>query len=297
MNSQPPHPGSKTAELDEQETLQRMICDGLAPIALPPGAAAGLRSRLLQRVGDSARRHAGLITVRAGDGTWRKLIKGVRSKLLHDGADGASLLIELAAGAALPVHRHQHLEEGIVLRGSLQLGDLDLFPGDYHVSPPGSRHGRISSRSGGLAYLRGSSLGNARATLGELIRGLLPGAGPATHTVHAADDGWEVIADGVEQKSLWGAGDVVSCFYRLAAGGQLPAHAHTHEEECVLLAGDAYFGDILVRTGEFHLAPAGSAHGEISSEHGALAFVRGHSFVPRSGWSAINRLTENPGAT
>ena len=280
MNSPPTHRGSTAAENDEQEALQRMICDGLAPIALPPGAAGGLRSRLLQRVGDSARRHAGLITVRTGDGVWRRLLKGVRSKLLHDGAEGTSVLIELAAGAVLPVHRHQHLEEGIVLRGSLQLGDLNLVPGDYHVSPPGSRHGRISSRSGGLAYLRGSSLGHTRAALGELIGGLLPGAGPAAHTVLAADDDWQTIADGVEQKILWRAGDVVSRFYRLAAGSHLPAHAHAHEEECMLLAGDAYFGDILVRAGEFHLAPAGSAHGEISSEHGAVAFVRGHAFVP-----------------
>lgn len=279
MNREPT-PASQTTDHDEQEALQRMICEGLAPIALPAADAAGLRSRLLQRVGSSARRHAGLITVRAGDGTWRALVKGVRSKLLHAGADGASVLIELAAGATLPVHRHQHLEEGIILRGSLQLDDLNLVPGDYHVSPPGSRHGRISSRSGGLAYLRGSSLGNTRAALGDLIGGLLPHAGPAAHTVLAADGGWEMIANGVEQKILWRAGAVVSRFYRLAAGGRLPAHAHDCEEECMMLSGDAYFGDLLLQAGEFHFAPAGSAHGEINSEHGALAFVRGHALVP-----------------
>jgi len=280
MNNEPKSPARQTTDSDEQEALQRMICEGLAPIPLPAADAAGLRSRLLQRVGSSARRHAGLITIRAGDGSWRTVIAGVRSKLLHEGAHGASVLIELAAGATLPVHRHQHLEEGIVLRGSLQLGELQLLPGDYHVSPPGSRHGRISSRSGGLAYLRGSSLGNTRAALGELLGGLLPGAGPAAHTVLAADGGWEVIADGVEQKILWRAGDIVSRFFRLAPGGRLPAHAHECEEECMMLSGDAYFGDLLLQAGEFHLAPTGSEHGEISSEHGALAFVRGHELVP-----------------
>jgi len=98
MNREPTSPNSQTNEHDEQEALQRMICEGLAPIALPAADAAGLRSRLLQRVGRSARRHAGLITVRVGDGSWRRLIKGVRSKLLHAGVDGASVLIELAAG-------------------------------------------------------------------------------------------------------------------------------------------------------------------------------------------------------
>lgn len=37
----------------------------------------------------------------------------------------------------------------------MQMGDLDLGPGDYHVSPQGSRHDQISSRQGALTYLRG----------------------------------------------------------------------------------------------------------------------------------------------
>ena len=44
--------------------------------------------------------------------------------------------------------------------------------------------------------------------------------------------------------------------------------------------GDAYFGDVLVQAGEFHLAPAGSVHDEVSSDHGALLFVRGRATRP-----------------
>jgi quercetin dioxygenase-like cupin family protein len=169
-----------------------------------------------------------------------------------------------------------------VLRGQLQLGELQLGAGDYHVSPPGSRHGRIFSPTGGLAYLRGSALGHTSAVLGELLGGLLPGDGPPIHTVLASDDGWEAIADGVEQKILWRDGDRISRFLRLAAAGRLPAHAHDEDEECMLLSGDAYVGDLLLQAGDFHLAPAGSEHGEVSSDCGALVFVRGRAALPLS---------------
>jgi len=204
----------------------------------------------------------------------------VRAKTLHQGPTGSSVLIELAAGAALPVHRHRHLEEGIVLRGGLQLGDLELGPGDYHVSPAGSRHGRISSRQGGTAYLRGTSLGDTRAIMGELIGGLVPRDGPAIHTVFVADGVWQPIADGVEQKLLWRDGDFVSRLVRMAPGTRLPPHGHAADEECIMLAGEAFFGDILVRVGEFHLAPHGSVHLETVSEAGGMAFLRHGDYLP-----------------
>ena len=263
-----------------ENEINRLILESLAPLEVPPAHRASLRGRLMARVDDSRRRHAGLVTVRAGDGAWREIKAGVRAKTLHEGPAGASVLIALAPGAALPVHRHRHLEEGIVLEGGLQLGDLDLGPGDYHVSPAGSRHGRISSRQGGVAYLRGTSLGRAAAVLTELIGGLVPGDGPAPHTVLAGEGRWEAIAEGAEQKLLWCDGDFISRFLRLAPGARLPRHAHEGDEECMMLAGEAFFGDILVRAGEFHLAPHGSVHLETVSETGGTAFLRSRKTLP-----------------
>ena len=88
------------------------------------------------------------------------------------------------------------------------------------------------------------------------------------------------MATGVEQKILWRDGEVISRFIRLAPDSRLPAHAHAGEEECMMLAGDAFFGDLLLQAGEFHLAPAGSEHGEVSSDAGALLFVRGCAPLP-----------------
>ena len=263
-----------------ESEINRLILEGLAPLELPPAHRTSLRGRLMARVGESQRRHAGLVTVRAGDGAWRQIKAGVRAKTLREGPAGASVLIELAPGAALPVHRHRHLEEGIVLQGGLQLGDLELGPGDYHVSPAGSRHDRISSRQGGVAYLRGTSLGHTAAVLTELIGGLMPGDGPALHTVRASEGNWEAIAEGAEQKLLWRDGDFISRFVRLAPGARLPPHAHDGEEECIMLAGEAFFGDILVRAGEFHLAPHGSVHLETLSETGGMAFLRSREALP-----------------
>jgi len=263
--------GVDTGEVD------RLICEGLAPVALSADRHAGLRARLLQRAGESASRLAGLLTVRSGEGTWTRVKAGVRAKILHRGRQGASVLIEFAPGASLPVHRHRQLEEGIILRGSLQLGELDLVAGDYHVSPAGSRHGRIAARQGGLAYLRGTSLGQTSAVVGELLGALVPGRGPAIRTIPASEEGWQLIAAGVETKLLYQDGDLVSRFVRLAPGGVLPAHRHSAEEECLMLTGDAFLGDLLLTPGDFHLAPAGSEHGDVSSDGGALFFVRGQA--------------------
>lgn len=269
-----PEQFAKTPADDDPRSLTPLICEGLLPLELPATQRNDLRQRLLRRVGDSVRRHAGLRTVRAGDGDWRAFKAGIRTKNLWEGAQGASVLIELAPGTSLPAHRHHYLEEGIVLRGGLQLGELALGPGDYQASPAGSRHARISSRTGALAYLRGTSLENTRKVLGERLGGLIPGNGAAKHTVFAGQGDWQRVASGVEQKILWRDGDVISCFFRLAAGAHLPAHTHNGDEECIMLSGDAFFGDVLLQAGDFHLAPAGSEHGEAYSEHGALAFIR-----------------------
>ncbi|MEY8879468.1 MAG: cupin domain-containing protein, partial [Leptothrix sp. (in: b-proteobacteria)] len=92
--------------------------------------------------------------------------------------------------------------------------------------------------------------------------------------------GWQALAPGVEQRLLRQDGALQSRFIRLAPGACLAGHAHPSDEETLLLQGEAYFGDILVRAGEFHLAGAGSRHADIVSETGALFFVRGGVAAP-----------------
>jgi hypothetical protein len=42
----------------------------------------------------------------------------------------------------------------------------------------------------------------------------------------------------------------------------------------MMLDGDAFFGDRLVCAGDFHLTPAGTEHAVLTSDSGALLFVR-----------------------
>lgn len=264
--------------MNDQEEQQEII-DLFAPaLGEVPRAAAtqeAMRKRLLARVAASTTAHAGQTVVRRGHGEWRPLKQGVRAKQLIESDGGSSVLLALEAGAALPPHRHRFLEEGIVLEGSMQMGELDLGPGDYHVSMPGSRHASITSRDGCLTYLRGSSLGDMVGLVVELLGGLLPGAGEAPVTITTRCGAWHVIADGVEEKRLWHDDTRASRFLRLAPGASLRDVHYPRDSELLVVSGEVFCGDILLLASEFMLAPAGSHHAELSSDVGAVVFVHG----------------------
>lgn len=260
----------------EQVELNRLLLESLAPIPLNSDRHEALRQGLMARVAQSITRQAGLLTVRLKDGAWQTLKSGIRFKPLWTGPEGSSVLIEFAPGASLLAHRHNWLEEGIVLRGGLQMGELELGLFDYHVSPAGSRHTVIQSRQGALAYLRGTSLGHKPSVLRELLGGLLPLGGDPSLTVFAnKNDNWLEVIEGVFKKDLWSDDTRVSRFYRLEPGARVAEHTHLLDEECMMLEGEVFLGDTLLRAGDYQLAPAGTLHGEVYSDVGATLFVRG----------------------
>ena len=62
----------------------------------------------------------------------------------------------------------------------------------------------------------------------------------------------------------------------------------------MVLEGEVRIGDLVVRQGSYHLAPAGVPHEPISSESGALLFLRGA--IPRAsqvrwGRAAVRAIT------
>jgi hypothetical protein len=234
-----------------------------------------LGRRLENRIQTSIAKHAGLRTVRSREGMWLDLVPGIRYKPLWESLQGNSVLVKFAPGSALPLHRHSYLEEGIVLSGGLQLDDLELTQFDYHVSPAGSRHGRIRSKQGALAYLRGSSVGQPLSMFKEVLGGLLPKNHKESESMTAGEGEWIEIQTGVFQKDLWTDGTVASRFFRLNAGTHMDGHYHTLDEECMMLSGDIFLGDILVQEGDYHMAPTGTEHLEIFSDTGALLYVRG----------------------
>ena len=270
-------PPETSPDANDLQQLENLLADGLAPIPVAGERRNALRQGLMAQVAASAAKQTGLLTVRAKAGIWETLKEGIRVKQLWDGgAQGHSVLIEFAAGASLIPHRHNCLEEGILLRGDLAMGDLRLGPLDYHASAAGSRDGAICSAHGALAYLRGTSLGDTRGVLKEVLGGLLPFGNDRSTTAYANDSkDWQEIMPGVHKKTLWLEGDRESCFYRLDAGARCPQHRHQTEEECMMLDGDLFIDDMLLRAGDYHLAPAGSVHHDVYTDVGATLFVRG----------------------
>lgn len=268
---------SKNPAQDESdaEVLHGRIAQALAPLTVPAGRASSLQQRLMARVANSAERHRGLHTVRRDDITWQPLTQGVRACVLHDNGTSRSALVEFAPGASLPSHRHAAHEECIVLRGSLQAGDCQVGLHDYHLAPAGSRHASIRSTYGAVAFLRGTSIGNTGSMLREVVTAALPGDGAQLTTIVAGSVGWREVAAGAYIKPLWRTGASASMLLRLDPGARMPAHRHAVAEECLMLTGEAFFGDILLGAGEYQHAPLATLHGEAYSDVGALIYVHG----------------------
>jgi ChrR Cupin-like domain len=209
---------------------------------------------------------------------WKRLKSGVEAMTLHRGAEGNSVLLRVAPGATLPAHRHGWLEEGVVLDGQFEgtCGEA-VGPGDYHMSPAGAVHGRISSRLGGVVYVRGTAIGDRRATLRELAGGLLPFQERHAYTVSGAELRWSDRAAGAAHALLWSDGIAASRFVRLAAGAALDASAAESPVDIEVLAvsGEAFVGELSLRPAEFLLEPAGGRLDRLRSDVGAVLFVRG----------------------
>lgn len=95
-------------------------------------------------------------------------------------------------------------------------------------------------------------------------------------TVLANQGQWSQIAPKVEKKQLFH--DPVSgtevFLLRLQPGAVVPGHDHTEDEHCLLLEGEASFGDLHLKPGDYHLARKGSHHQGAYSQTGALLYIQ-----------------------
>jgi len=102
-------------------------------------------------------------------------------------------------------------------------------------------------------------------------------------TVRASEGTWQPVAPLVDIKLLHDDGISRSILVRLQAGARLPPHDHAADEECIVLEGEGYIGDVFLRAGDFHLAPKGMRHGETYTATGALLFIRTAAPAYRAG--------------
>lgn len=100
-------------------------------------------------------------------------------------------------------------------------------------------------------------------------------------TVRQGDGQWEAVTPLVDAKLLFRDEVSETLLYRLLPGAELPGHAHPGNEECMMLEGEMWIGELCLLAGDFHLGKQGHDHDTIRSPKGALLYVR-RAFEPGS---------------
>lgn len=275
MKPKAPHPYSlDPEEADAMQAVEDALSAALPPVALPPARQEALRRRVLERVRASREAGKQLIHVPLEAGEWRSLLPGVRMKMLS--ADQRAMLLDLAPGASLPMHRHHEDEECVVLRGEAHLGDITVRQGDYHLARAGSRHGTVRSETGALLYLRGVPVGHGAEVLRDLVTAWLPGDGDRPVTLRRDEGEWDARAPGVGERRLRDDGMHRSSLLRLEPGARLERPAGA-DDECLLVEGEAFLADRFMQAGDYLLAPAGAPGRAVHTDVGAVLFLRSAS--------------------
>lgn len=253
---------------------------GLAP---PRGArGAQLRAKLLARVRASALAHRAYRTVRSADGAWQPAAAGVSRRVLRSDAEVCVELLRLEAGTPLPWPQAARAQEILLLDGALAGAEggatpdgLDRLAGaaGYVVRGRGDAAPALSAATAARLYVRHLLCEPAQLPALEAHWWALACAAPAW--VNPARRRWHASGPGVEVLPLRGDAEVVSMLVRFAPGAAVADHAHALDEDCLVLQGEMFLGDILLRAGDYQLAPAGGTHFGETSDVGVLFFFHG----------------------
>jgi mannose-6-phosphate isomerase-like protein (cupin superfamily) len=105
----------------------------------------------------------------------------------------------------------------------------------------------------------------------------LRGDPPHFVTVRRDDGVWQPLAPDIAMKVLDSDDSMRAFLLRLAPGACLPGHPHAEDEMSFVLEGECTLGDVTVGPGDFHLARAGSVHGDVTTRTGCLLLIRNGS--------------------
>ena len=274
--------------VDLLDTLEFAV-QGARPLSFDPGA---IRTRLARRAAASMRASRAMVTVRHAAAAMARATEHARLQTLYLAADGALrpgeplhvLLIELAPDGQLTldapaagVQREWLLLRGrATLSGAAETVTLDAL--DFHVVPAAERAAGgdgVAQRLAAPARMHAISADVQGALL--FLRESLQPAEPdeQARTVRDAVTPWKPYAPLIERRVLWRRGALASLLYRAAPGACVPQHAHGHDEECLVLRGQTFQDDCLLREGDYQLAPAGSSHVSGSTDVGAIFYIHG----------------------
>jgi hypothetical protein len=110
----------------------------------------------------------------------------------------------------------------------------------------------------------------------SLMRRIAEQSSTAHRTVHANAEGWAPFLPLIDCKILNQIGGITSYLLRMKPGAVLPAHRHPIDEECIVIEGVLRIGNTLViEAGGFHLGLKDLPHDAITTDTGALIYLRG----------------------
>jgi quercetin dioxygenase-like cupin family protein len=230
---------------------------------------APLRQRLLTRVRESAQAAEQMVTVRHGDTPWQMVQPGVASRALFDNGITRTRMLTVQPGA---VWASSHASEVLVAQGEVGVPDHEALPAQSFVLTAGNT--RFEGRGlGALLYVR--ELYGSRSALPAAEQGWWPEADAPVLVLPASAEGWLPFSPGVQIKPLHGSDASISMLARFEPGASVAAHSHGLDEDCIMLRGDLYLSDTLLREGEYQLAPAGTGHRGLASDGESVLFFHG----------------------
>jgi quercetin dioxygenase-like cupin family protein len=262
-----------------------LLLDGLAMapagvLTAPANATAvALRRRLLERAGRSARQLRGMVNVRRADITAEQPAPGVHVEPLYRARAGLALrpgeplateLWILEPGVRFDATGRAPnaagAEEWLMLDGRAKLDDELLVAEDF-LRCEGAPVQMLVAGAAGVRLLRRVAPAAANGPAVQPRRKLQRGDSAAA---------WVEFGPGIQRRLLHAeAGGAAAMLYRTVPGATVPHHGHGHDEECYMVEGELFLDDLLLRRGEYQLAPAGSEHGSVSTDTGTLLYVHG----------------------
>lgn len=251
---------------DELSALSGLIAAELTVRRPDTRREAVIASALLGRARQSAIAHRDYVTLRREARFYGEVAAGMRSCTLRLG-DGVRIdLVQLDPEAALKWPAGIMAREILVMTGALHDGSGNTLTkhdlGVFHPSSPLLRAGNAGAHLYVRSLLAVESLPAAEQLWWS-----------SNHATRAS--GWEPLSEGVEIKGLRCVGDVVSTLARIAPGAAVVDHGHGLDEDCMMLQGDLFLGDILLRENDYQMAPAGGTHVNSVSDTGALFYFHG----------------------
>ena len=254
-------------EKDALDALSGAIASQL--LVTPPNAArhAAISTRLLLRARQSALAHRDFVTLRREGRVYAPVSDGVRSYTLRNGKGVRIDLLQLDPHASLNWPTGVVAQEVLVISGTLNEGQGNAMALHSLCIRRDAAQPLISGSEGARLYVRQLM---EPEDVPEIERAWWF-SDAATSTSH-----WEALSEGVELQHLRLVGNVTSSLSRITPGSHVGDHGHNLDEDCMMLQGDLFLGDILLRPDDYQVAPAGHNHVNSMSDTGALFYFHGH---------------------